>query len=316
MLEIRGDVTRINALLTLLGNAAGLTLTMSGSKVTITGETGPPRSAALRDSLRTMTGADPRTAKIDVDLVSMPFGVFGLYQKLNVIDAVGFEATAPGFGSVVAIHEIWENYSAWTMTGQTKYGPAHALALGLEQEVAQQLTGWRGGRCAAARFRITDDNREGFILDYETYFAITTPKPQSEWGTGRYGAAYHDRHELRVEVVAGLAPGERVAAERIMALAEYLEGHRRATIEVVGQRTSGEQRDQAVLRARAVRAALTVALDEDEYAADAGIELDYDRAKGPGADLARYRAWASSQDEIADNPGVRIKISEPGPAKA
>jgi hypothetical protein len=316
MLEIRGDAIRINALLTLLGNAAGLTLAMSGHQVTITGETDPPSSAALRASLRTMTGTGPRTARINVDLVSMPFGVFGPTQMLNVIDAVGFETTAAGFGSVVAIHEIWENYSAWTATGQTKYGPAHVQALEREQEVAQQLTGWHGGRTAAARFKIDNDTREGFILDYETYFTITTPKPQNEWGTGRYGAVYHDRHELRVEVVTGLAPGERVAAEKITTLVQYLTEHKRATIEVIGQRTTGEGRDQAVLRATAMRAALTVGLDEDEYAGETGIGLDYDRSKGPGASLAHFRTWASSQDEIADNPGVRIKISEPGPAKA
>jgi hypothetical protein len=316
MLEIRGDATRINALLTLLGNAAGLTLAMSGNKVTIAGETGLPRSTALRDSLRTMTGTDPRTAKIDVDLVSMPFGVFGSYQKLNVIDAVGFEATATGFGSAVAIHEIWENYSAWPTFGQANYGPAHEHALEKEKEVAQQLTGWTGGRVAAARIKGEIDHREGFALDYETYFTITTPKPEDDWKNGRYGATYHERVELRAEAVDGLAPGERVAAEKITKLVEYLAGHKRATIEVIGQRTTGEARDQAILRAKAMRAALTVGLDEDEYAADTGIELDYDRAKGPGASLAHFRTWASSQDEIADNPGVRIKISEPGPAKA
>lgn len=319
MLEITGQGLRIAALLELLGNAAGLTLDMAGNQVKVTGETDNPRSVVLRESLRTMTGADPRTGRVDVELVGMPFGVFGKYQKLNVVDAVGFEATAPGFGTVVAIHEIWENYSSWTATGQTKYGPAHAQALEKEKEVAQQLTTWPGGRVAAARFEggIIDDHREGFVLDYETYFAVTTPKPKHDWGNGRYAATYHDRRELRAEVVSGVAPGERVAAERIAALVQYLtqKEHKRSTIEVIGQRTADEGHDRAVLRAKSMRAALTVALDEDEYAEDTGIGTEYDRSKGPGADLAHFRAWVSAEDQVADDPGVRVRVSEPGAKK-
>jgi len=54
-----------------------------------------------------------------------------------------------------------------------------------------------------------------------------------------------------------------------------------------------------------------VALGEDEYVGEAGIELEEVRNRGQGADLGARRPWASSETEVADNTALRVQIFEP-----
>ncbi|HEX9623214.1 MAG TPA: hypothetical protein VF979_02455 [Streptosporangiaceae bacterium] len=60
-----------------------------------------------------------------------------------------------------------------------------------------------------------------------------------------------------------------------------------------------------------MRSAIIVALGEDEYVGEAGIELEEVRNRGQGPDLGARRPWASSETEVADNTALRVQIFEP-----
>src|ERR1022692_1246876 len=116
---------------------------------------------------------EAKAARVHVDATAIDFGKFADWQLPNVGNAIGVNAGAPGIGTGVAIHEIWENCISRTSSGQGLYGPAHRLALGVEAIVTEQITGRAGGRVAAAAF--SDNDVSHYLLDYLGYFVVLTP---------------------------------------------------------------------------------------------------------------------------------------------
>jgi hypothetical protein len=106
--------------------------------------------------------------------------------------------------------------------------------------------------------------------------------------------------------VRRLDPG--LAAEVV----KRLQDEPKTTARITGLRTADEPGDVSQLRAKAVRNAITVALDEDGYVVGTdGIEVSYDDDKGDGSDLGARRAWVSPVDEVGALRGVRIDLQAP-----
>ncbi len=168
---------------------------------------------------------------------------------------------------------VWENYAARNNDGTLgQYGPAHAAALEVESAVAGELTGRAGNRVAAVT--VGAGAGKGFVLDYEDYFLVLEAKPRDQWGTGRFAAEFSDRYEAGSAEIAGVTAGQRVAAELVATVATDLTQNPRATARLTGRRLANEGPEVARQRAQAVRSAIIVALGEDEYAEDEGIELE------------------------------------------
>ena len=317
MIEVQGEELRINQLLALLGSAAGLVLVADQGPTTIRItiakelELGPKTSAALRARLKEMITDNVRAARMNLTSGAILFGVFGNLQLLNVATSVSVENDAPGMGIAIAVHEIWENYISRTGdNSQTPYGPAHRSALDVERVVVQELTGRTGGRVAAGTFKA--DGGDGYVLDYESYFLVLTPRPSTEWQEkGRLAAQVHGRSEPSSRSLTDVFGGQRVGQDRIAEVVGWLKDKRQATARVTGLRTAQDAETASAQRADAVRNAITVALKADSYAEDTGIELKEARSKGAGADLGARRAWTSSVDQVTDVPGVRIDIYSP-----
>jgi len=316
VIEVRGDELKVASMLGVLGGAAGLVLSAEDETVSVVGEVplAGGMSAQLRARLREMIADGVRTARVDVDAAAMDFGKFADWQLVNVVNAAGMNAGAPGIGTGVMIHEIWENYVSRANVGQSPYGPAHRLALGVERIVAGDITGRVGGRVAVAAFRVGQVAH--YVLDYDGYFVDLTPRPKTEWPEhGKYTAQFRDRQEILAVTIGlnGVALGERIGPDRITEVIECLEEHQPATARVTGLRTGAEGQEAAGQRADAVRNAVIVALDEDDYADrnGTGIEVGEVSSKGAGADLGARRAWTSSTGDVADAPGARISIQSP-----
>lgn len=189
MFKAKGDQLKVANLLNLLGKAASVELSAFGENVSFESES----SDRLRACLRQMVDDVRKSAKVDVNY-NLPFGIFGDWQKLNVPDVIGIEEGAPGMGTAIAIHEIWENYASRNDNDERgQYGPAHAAALAVEGVIAGQLTTRDGSRVAAVA--VGAGVNQGFILDYEDYFLVLTSKPQNQWANGRFTAAFADRDE-------------------------------------------------------------------------------------------------------------------------
>jgi hypothetical protein len=318
VINVRGDALKVDSLLGLLGGAAGLELSVQDGPVSIVSEQplGPGMSAELRARLREMIDEQVKAARVDVDTTGIDFGKFGNWQILNAVNAVGVNAGAAGIGTAIAIHEIWENYASRTGNGndQGQYGPAHRLALGVEAIVAAQLTARPGGRVAAAAFRV--QNAGNYLLDYDGYFVHLVPRPQPEWPAhGKYAAQFRGRQEILAATIdlAGITPGHRISPGLVETVVEFMGQHENSTARVTGLRTGAEPEQDALLRSAAVRSALIVAMDEDDYAErdGTGIELGEDQSKGPGADLGARRPWTSPAGDIATAPGARISVQSP-----
>src|SRR5258708_2646104 len=286
VIEVRGDALKADALLGLLGDAAGLELSVQDGPVSIVSEQplGPGMSAELRARLREMIGDPVKAARVDVDTTGIDFGKFGNWQVLNAVNAVGVNAGAAGIGTAIAIHEIWENYASRTGNGndQGQYGPAHRLALGVEAIVAAQLTSRPGGRVAAAAFRV--QNVANYLLDYDGYFVHLTPRPEQQRPThGKYAAQFRGRQEILAATVdlTGITPGHRISPDLVDAVIAFMGQHENSTARVTRLRTGAEPEHDPALPPAAVRSALIVALDEDSYADNTrtSIQLDEDRSK-------------------------------------
>jgi hypothetical protein len=306
MIHIRGTQHNILGLTTLLGGAAALTLAVEDGELTETAAAGVPSSARLREVLRTMMAAPDQSAQVDVDATAIALGRYAAWQELNVVNCVSVDAGADGLGVLIAIHEIYENYVAPPGAPGHAYGPAHAAALVVEGEVAAQLRGQAGTRVAASQWGGVE--ALAFALDYADYYAVLTGARQQPL-TG----AYRARTQLHEARLPDVTPGVRVSADRLDEFVQRLEGEGSATARVTGERTGAEGSDQAAGRAAAVRSALIVALDQDDYADrdGTGIELHEDRLKGAGADLGSRRPWAGGEMVVPANPGVRVTITRP-----
>jgi len=303
--KIKGEQLKVANLLKLLSKAASAELSVFAETVSF--ESGS--SDRLRTCLRQMVDDERKSAQVDVNYTS-PFGIFGQWQKLNVPDVLGIEEGAPGMGTAIAIHEIWENYAARNNDDELRqYGPAHAAALEVEGVIAAQLTDRQGSRVASVA--VGDGANRGFILDYEDYFLVLKSKPANQWANGRFTAEFADREEKSSTEIDGITAGLRVAQELVEDVVQELKEKPRATAQLTGLRLENEGEEIARQRAQAVRSAIIVALDEDDYAYDQGIELDEVRSKGQGADLGARRPWASPQTEVTDNTKVRVQIFEP-----
>jgi hypothetical protein len=318
VINVRGDALKVDALLGLLGDAAGLELSVQDGPVSIVSEQplAPGMSAELRARLREMVDDEVKAARVNLDTTGIDFGKFGDWQILNVVNAVGVNAGAAGIGTAIVIHEIWENYASRTGHGndQGQYGPVHRVALGVEAIVAGQLTTRPGTRVAAAAFRV--QNAGNYLLDYDGYFVLLTQRPQPQWPAhGKYAAQFRGRQEIHAATIdlTGITPGHRIRPDLVASVVAFMEQHKDATARVTGLRTSAEPEQDAALRAAAVRSAIIVALDDDSYAEEDGasIELNEDQSKGPGADLGARRPWTSPAGDIAGAPGARISVQSP-----
>jgi len=303
--RIKGEQLKVTNLLALLSKAASVELSVFGENVNIETDS----SDRLRASLKQMVAAVRKSSQVDVNY-TLPFGIFGPWQKLNVPDVIGVEEGAPGMGTAIAIHEIWENYAARNNDNELgQYGPAHAAALAVEGVIAAELTGNQGSRVASVT--VGAGVNTGFVLDYEGYFLVLKSKPQNEWPNGRFAAAFADSEEKSSLEIAGVTAGQRVAEELVATAVQGLKTNPSATAKLTGLRLADEGAGIARQRAEAVRSAIIVALEEDDYAYEHGIELEEVKSKGQGADLGARRPWNSSQTEVADNTNVRVQIFEP-----
>jgi hypothetical protein len=303
--RIKGDHLKVQNLLRLLGKAASLELAVFAEDVNL----GSGTSDRLRASLKAIIEDAHKPAQLDVNF-NGDFGLFSDWQKLNVVDALGIEAGAAGMGTAIAIHEIWENYAAQNNDGTMgQYGPAHAAALEVESVVASELTERAGRRVAAVT--VGAGIEKGFVLDYEDYFLVLKGKPENKRDTGRFAAEFSDRYPVESVEIAGVTAGHRVAAKLVATAVSELTQKPRATARLTGRRLANEEPDVARQRAEAVRCAIIVALGEDEYAEDEGIELSQVKSRGRGADLGVRRPWTRSVTEEADNTSVLVELFEP-----
>jgi hypothetical protein len=314
VIEVQGDELKIAAMLTLLGGPAALDLAMEDGQIVIAAQhqLGAGTSSHLRERLQEMIAEEDKAARVNVNS-TMHLGVFGNWQGLNIVNAVGVDAGTTGIGTAIAIHEIWENYVARQQSGSLGlYGPAHKAGLDVEAVVATQISGRASRRVAAVTVEL--DDGDAYVLDYEGYFVVLTLRAQNLRLTeGRFIAQFHDRQQVQSFNVAGVVPGQRVDPGLITAAVDCLGDNVRATARITGLRTAQELDDMAAQRAHAVRNAMMVATDADAYVDEEGtsVEVDSVRAKGAGANLGARRPWTSSAGEIAVVPGVRIDIQSP-----
>ena len=308
MLEISGDGLKVQQLVQMLQTAATPAMAVANDFVEFSGRSSKRLHECLVDIIESR-----RTAQVNVDY-GRPLGHFGECQSLNVTDALLINAGAPGMGVAIAIHEIWENFYAWSngpSFGQMgKYGPAHAAALKVEGEIAQELTGEEGSRVASVT--VGDGDATGFVLDYKGYFLVLKPTPKEQWATGRFTAAITERKEGASLDINGVTAGVRVSPTLIADVARELTEHPTATAEVYGMLATDKDGENAQARALAVRNAISVALDEDSYAGATGVEVGEVRSQGQGADLGARRAWTSTANGVDEATTVRVEIWEPG----
>jgi hypothetical protein len=316
MLKVYADSDKTNGadLLALLGKASGLGLALTGDTVEIRSrgrDEGVP-SATLRARLIRIIKDKVRHAHVDPDCTPIfKFGTFGLTQNLCVVNVVSIEGTVPGLGVGIAIHEIWENYISWSGGEQGLYGPAHSEALAVERVVVQELTGRTGGRVAASTFEHEGGSR--YVLDMETYFVVLTPKDAKNLRSPLTGRIC-DRTTTWSGTLTGL-PGGRIPVGLLTDVVARLEADRSATACLVPVRDSAasdaaQAEREAVARANAVRNALSVAFDEDDYTDDDGEEVSCNRSHGQGSNLGARRSWTDAAVS-GSSPGVRVEIHAP-----
>ena len=183
-----GTLPDVNALLGLLGPAAGLTLTLNVA----TNQTriaavlpGAPRSAALRTRLTTIINHATQHAEIIVAR-GQPQVVVGAFptpddltvtrvQQVDIDDILAIEAGAADSGVVVAAHEIEENFRAHglpAVAGVHRFRQTHQQAVALENQVAAQLIG--PGRRVAEVIVNTGPTTRTVVFDYENYYLVFT----------------------------------------------------------------------------------------------------------------------------------------------
>jgi len=310
MLHLGGDGLKRQQLIGMLQAAATPAMVISNDYVRFGARSSRRLHACLDEVI-----SSGRTAHVNVDH-RRPLGNFGRWQDLNVTDALLVEAGVRGMGVAIAIHEIWENFCAWSSPdGFGKYGPAHAAALEVEGAVAAELRGEEGSR--VARVEVGADDSLGYVLDYQRYFLLLEPRPHDQWDTGRFTARTAEREEVESFDVDGVTPGVRVAGDKVAEIVAKLREHPRATAEVYGMLADDRDRDAAKDRAAAVRNAIIVALGEDSYATveeeqeQEGILLSEVQAKGAGTDLGARRAWTSTAPGIDAMTTVRVEVWEP-----
>jgi hypothetical protein len=91
--RIKGEQLKVTNLLALLSKAASVELSVFGENVNIEMDS----SDRLRASLKQMVADVRKSSQVDVNY-TLPFGIFGPWQKLNVPDVIGVEEGAPGMG--------------------------------------------------------------------------------------------------------------------------------------------------------------------------------------------------------------------------
>jgi hypothetical protein len=307
MLRIKGKPEVQQGLAKLLEDAAALGQLRLGDPVTVD----HPSSATLHRCLTTIIDDPVRDSLVSlVESDKFDFGNFNEWQLLNAVNAIHINAGAPGMGVAIAIHEIWENYASRDESGKRgRYGPAHARALGVERDVASELTGRKGGRVAA--ITLGKDAVNGWVLDYEDYFLVLIRRPEIDWPTGHLAAAFHDRQFVEDYTIGSITAGQRVPEDRLGDVLQTLRDNPRASARVDGQRTGGESLEQAALRATAVRSAIVIGLDPDqEYADNGSVELERD-ANSPGTTLGALPAWVGPEQVTGADPGATVVIERP-----
>lgn len=160
-----GTLADVNALLGLIGPAAGLTLVMNNvnNQVQITAVLpGAPPSPTARARLTTIINHPTQHAEVVVAR-GQPLVVVGAFpqptdltvtriQRIDIDDILAIEAGSPGHGAAFAMHEIEENFQAHgvaAVAGVDRFQAAHERAIDTESAVASELVG-PGRRVATA----------------------------------------------------------------------------------------------------------------------------------------------------------------------
>jgi len=183
-----GTLADVNALLTLIGPRAGLTLTLNiaNNQVQIAAILpGVPPSPALRTQLSNIINHATQHAEIIVarGQPGVSVGAFPQpsnltvtkVQQIDIDDILAIEAGAPGSGVAKAAHEIEENFRAHGMpvvAGADRFLQAHRRAIRAESAVASQLV-MPGHRVADAEVA-TGPTTTTVVQDFESYYLVFT----------------------------------------------------------------------------------------------------------------------------------------------
>lgn len=183
-----GTLADVNALLTLIGPRAGLTLTVNvmNNQVQITAILpGVPPSPALRTQLTTIINHATQHAEVVVSRGQAAIRIGGFpqpadltvtkVQRIDIDDMLAIEAGAPGSGVAKAAHEIEENFRAHGMpvvAGTERFHAAHQQAIRQESAVASQLV-MPGHRVADAEVMISPTTTT-VVQDFESYYLVFT----------------------------------------------------------------------------------------------------------------------------------------------
>lgn len=296
MIKIIADGDRraeFSELLRIISECAALPLELHGDTISRDNPGAEPRSATLRASMIHMVDDEAATVTVQI-VTNSTFGLYGQPQRLNAAFALDVANGVQAAGIAIAIHEMWENYTAQRGSGDWKkrFGAAHSAALGVESQVMSELTGLAGlDRVASIKAKAKGSPAD--ILDYLQRYVVITPVQN------RYSAALRDRRPLES---LNLADGTLTdQAEAIGAAVKTLGANPQATAGITGR------------LANQVRNEITVKLKEDFYLDEDHPELGLEKEddKGAGADLGDLRSFADRSPVTDDARHGRIIISAP-----
>lgn len=183
-----GTLPDVNALLGLIGPAAGLTLTLNvaNNQTQIAAVLpGVPPSPALRTQLTTIINHARQHAEVIIarGQPQVQVGAFPQpsdltvtrVQQIDIDDILAIDAGAPGNGVAKAAHEIQENFQAHGVTpvaGRDRFSRAHERAVAAESAVTAQLIG--PGRRDGGVTINTGAGTTTVIQDFENYYLVYT----------------------------------------------------------------------------------------------------------------------------------------------